>query len=268
MFDRNAFDSRLQTREIGRSFTHLDSCTSTNDVTLLLAQSGAPSGTLVLADHQTAGRGRSGSRWVDFPGQGLTFSFIVRDLSSRHVSLLSLVIGVSIVTALQSVQADIRLKWPNDLRISGRKVGGVLCESRWEGAQCQFTVVGIGLNVNENITDFPESLRPVVTSLALITEKTQPRESLLASLLNQIEADLDMLREGKTESLITRWMEACDHLQSLVEIEATPSSIKGKFLGVNSRGQARILTDRGETVVSTGTLTILEDSAGTEPLLI
>ncbi|NOZ75425.1 MAG: biotin--[acetyl-CoA-carboxylase] ligase [FCB group bacterium] len=257
MFDRTAFDSHLRTREFGQSFTYISSCPSTNDVALLLAQSNAPTGTLVFTDHQTAGRGRDGSTWFAVPESGLTFSLIIRDLTPDQVSRLSMVAGTAMVSALRPLGANLKLKWPNDLQISGKKTGGILCESRWEGNQCRFTVVGIGLNVNESPDQFPPDLKSNVTSLSIAIGKPLNREKILGFILNQFEKDVILLRDSQTDVLQTRWVKACAHLNSQVEIRTANSKVTGTFQGIDSQGRAVLQTSRGKKSLNSGSLLIL-----------
>ncbi len=254
MFDRKDFDSKLRTKDLGRSFTFLDSCPSTNSIATLLAQSGAPNGAIVITDFQSAGRGRSNSRWVAFPGRGLTFSLILRDYPGDLVPLFSLVTGLGVVEALKKELPDTKLKWPNDILIEGRKTGGILCESRWEGANAAYTVIGIGLNVNERHSVFPSEIRKEVTSLSIRAGHMFNRETLLANLLNRLDVIYHALQSGEKEAILSRWSDLCFHLDKEVEIRSAKTSVKGKFLGVDLRGHARIDTKEGEKSIADGSL--------------
>lgn len=192
------------------------------------------------------------------PETGLTFSLIIRDLSPEQVSLLSITTAGALTFALRSRCPELQVKWPNDIQIAGRKTGGILCESRWEGDQCLYTVVGIGLNVNESRDQFPPVLAPEVTSLSIARKKKLDREELLGSILNQMEEDLAQLSNGNTELLRSRWLQVCSHLNSRVEISTPDSRIIGRFTGIDSLGRACLETAAGERQISSGSLSVLE----------
>ena len=125
-----------------------DSTASTMDVAHALASSGAPAGTLVLADRQTAGRGRGGSRWESEGGQGIWMTVIERPNDARAVDVLSIRLGLRAGHALDRyADSPIRLKWPNDLYVGDRKLAGILVEARWRSSRIDWVAVGIGVNV-------------------------------------------------------------------------------------------------------------------------
>ena len=136
------------------------SLTSTQDVLHQLAEHGAADGTVVVADEQTAGRGRMGRSWASAPGAGLWCSLLSRpaaaagaagdsvDEAAEHPQLMSIRVGLAVATALDAVAGRaVRLKWPNDLVLDNRKLGGILIESRWRGNRPDWTVIGVGINL-------------------------------------------------------------------------------------------------------------------------
>ncbi|HEX8851002.1 MAG TPA: biotin--[acetyl-CoA-carboxylase] ligase, partial [Gemmatimonadaceae bacterium] len=126
----------------------LDSTPSTLDVAHELAAAGAPSGTLVLADEQTAGRGRGGNRWRSTRGEGIWLTIVERELDPTVLSLLALRLGIAAAEALDPLApAGIRVKWPNDLYVGGGKLAGILVEARWRDATPEWIAVGMGVNV-------------------------------------------------------------------------------------------------------------------------
>ncbi|NUS96360.1 MAG: biotin--[acetyl-CoA-carboxylase] ligase, partial [Gemmatimonadaceae bacterium] len=126
----------------------LDSTQSTLDVAHELAAAGAPSGTLVLADEQTAGRGRGGNRWRSTRGAGIWLTLVERELDPTVLGLLALRLGIAAAEALDPLaDASIRVKWPNDLYIGRGKLAGILAEARWREAVPEWVAVGMGVNV-------------------------------------------------------------------------------------------------------------------------
>jgi BirA family biotin operon repressor/biotin-[acetyl-CoA-carboxylase] ligase len=112
-----------------------------------MAADGAPSGLVVLADEQVAGRGRQGRAWVSPPGRGVWLGYLARPPAGETARLLSIRVGLAVARALERIKISVELKWPNDLMARDRKVGGVLCEARWEVTRPAWVAVGVGLNV-------------------------------------------------------------------------------------------------------------------------
>lgn len=154
---------------------------STNDEIRRLARASAADGTVVLADRQTAGRGRRGAAWVCPPGQALAFSVLVRPTEPKALwPRLALAAGLAVAEALETGGVSCGIKWPNDVWIGGRKICGVLVE-----AGSDFAIIGIGVNVN--VPSFPEELSGSATSLLLETGEPQDRAGVLASILRRLE---------------------------------------------------------------------------------
>ena len=149
---------------LGSPRAHHRMADSTNERAKALARNGAPHGTLVTADEQSAGRGRHGRRWAARAGTALLMSVIVRELDERH-AMLPLATAVAVCEAAEAC-APVRceIKWPNDVWIDGRKLAGILVEGR---PQEGWAVVGVGINVSSATADFPEELRATATSLAI-----------------------------------------------------------------------------------------------------
>ncbi|HVD60593.1 MAG TPA: biotin--[acetyl-CoA-carboxylase] ligase, partial [Gemmatimonadaceae bacterium] len=131
--------------------------TSTQDVAHKLADEGARSGTLVIADQQTKGRGRSGARWSSPPGSGLWLTLVERPHDPSGVEVLSIRTGIRAARALDRFAAEpIRLKWPNDLYVGGRKLAGILVEARWRESRLEWIAIGIGINISPP-ADMPDA---------------------------------------------------------------------------------------------------------------
>ncbi len=131
----------------------LTTVTSTLDIIHELAAEGAPAGTVVLADEQVAGRGRQGRRWYSPPGAGIWLGYLQRPQRPPEGGVSALRVGLAVVTAVSELGADGRLKWPNDIVVRDRKLGGVLCEARWAGGQPSWIAVGIGVNVHGPLSE-------------------------------------------------------------------------------------------------------------------
>jgi BirA family biotin operon repressor/biotin-[acetyl-CoA-carboxylase] ligase len=158
---------------------------STNDRAIELAAEGAPAWTVVVADEQIAGRGRRGSGWISASGSGLWMSVLLRDRDS--IPVLPLLVGLACAEAIESVQ-DVRvgIKWPNDLFIGSRKVGGILCE-----AADSTVVAGVGINVSALPEGFPSDIAAIATSLDAGGSEPPSRSALARAVLSRLRVILD-----------------------------------------------------------------------------
>lgn len=165
---------------------------STNDRAKELGAEGSPAGSLVLADEQSAGRGRAGHRWYSPKGDGLYFSLVLEPQDLHNPGLVPIVGGLGVARALRHLLPEISvgLKWPNDLLLNARKCGGVLAEAAWGGAQMRYMVLGVGLNVHNKILDFPSELRDVVTSVDAVAGRKVSRLDLMDALIRELDAVL------------------------------------------------------------------------------
>ena len=190
---------------------------STQAIAFALAAEGAADGTVVLADSQTAGRGRRGRVWVDEPGASLLASVLLRPrLDPAGLPLLSLAVAVAVADALVELTGvRARLKWPNDVLVGGRKIAGILLESRIGPAP----VVAVGIGVNLAQRGFPPSLEGRATSVALETGVAVDREALLDALRGRIERWRRALERGETPQVLARWRALADTLGRPVTID-------------------------------------------------
>jgi BirA family transcriptional regulator, biotin operon repressor / biotin---[acetyl-CoA-carboxylase] ligase len=167
---------------IGSPQAHFRATDSTNDRAKALAAAGAPHGTLVTAEEQSAGRGRQGRTWSAPPRSSVLMSLILRSLDERH-AMLPLTTAVAVCEALDPLPC--RIKWPNDVWIERRKLAGILVEGRpHEG----WAVLGIGVNVNVRPEDLPPELRETSTSIAMESGEERDPEQVLEALLRSLEA--------------------------------------------------------------------------------
>lgn len=177
----------LNTRPGPYRLLAFDELPSTNDHLRLLSREGAPEGTLVLAERQTAGRGRRGRQWVSPPGMGLWFSVLLRpSRPAREAPLFALLAAAAVRAAVHEVTgAPAQIKWPNDVVVADAKLAGILAEVEGPAA-CAACIVGIGVNVNQTAEDFPPELRGKATSARLVAGRAVPRETLLRTILQQL----------------------------------------------------------------------------------
>lgn len=211
---------------LGASIHAFDLVDSTNEVARALAEDGAEHGTLVVAEAQRRGRGRRGRSWLSPPKANLYFSLVLRpELPIHRVHELTLLAAVAVAEVLQEAGFEAAIKWPNDLMIRGRKVGGILTELTLEDDRVRFVVLGIGLNVN--LDPIPEEIARFATSLSLERGEPLPRAFLLAALLAGLETWLEKDVALGFEPVRQRWRELSSTLGRQVQIDDGPAAIEG-----------------------------------------
>jgi BirA family transcriptional regulator, biotin operon repressor / biotin---[acetyl-CoA-carboxylase] ligase len=212
----------LRTRTFGRAHEHHADIESTNERAASWAGSGAPHGALVTADAQRRGRGRRGRAWHSPPGENLYASVVVRPGPvGEGLGAIGLAVAVGLREALPQPPGGISLKWPNDLLIGERKLGGILCESRWCGDTPE-VVIGFGINVHT--TRFPEALVTVATSLsqALPAGRVPARAPLLADLLASLEDTVASFFDGGFRAIRARYEPHCIVMGRVIELDDVP----------------------------------------------
>jgi len=226
--------------------TRLSAVSSTNEAAKELARAGAPEGTVVTADEQTAGRGTKGRSWHSAPGLGLYASVILRPPAEAS-AVLPLAAGIAAGEAVaKSSGIAVRLKWPNDLLWQGRKLGGVLCESGFTGAEFDFAVVGIGLNVGHGLGDFPDELRGRAVSLRMAAERAIGREAVLAAFLQELEIWMKRLdRQGGAAIAAAFASRAVPEIGAEIVVDAGEGPVAARYEGIASDGALLISTPSG-----------------------
>jgi BirA family biotin operon repressor/biotin-[acetyl-CoA-carboxylase] ligase len=226
---------------------------STNTDALEAARVGAPHGSVYLADEQTAGRGRGDHQWQSAAGAGLYVSVLLRlALPAARLPLLPLAAGLAAANAIQSaVGLGVDLRWPNDLLIGGRKTGGILVESKTEGAAAAFSVVGIGINVHQR--NFDETLATPATSLGLEAGRAISRQALLISLLKSLEHEaLRLLDPAGCRAITARVAQSSTWIRGRhVEVHG-PQACVGVTAGLDQDGFLLVNTAAGMVTVRTG----------------
>ena len=213
------FRISLQTTLIGCQIEHYSQVASTNDLALARGKTGAAEGTLIIAEHQTAGRGRYGRNWEAPSGKCLLVSVVLKHRLLRdQVTLPNLIGAMAIAEALRTThKLDARIKIPNDVRIEKKKVAGVLTELAYDEAGQPFFVLGFGVNVNCVLDDFPLELRETATSMRMAyarSENGNPeicRVSLLCDILRHLEQSYLQLKTGETDLIMNQFEVLREH---------------------------------------------------------
>jgi BirA family transcriptional regulator, biotin operon repressor / biotin---[acetyl-CoA-carboxylase] ligase len=211
----HAIQNHLTTRRLGRRIELYERLESTNREAVALGQAGAEHGTLVLADAQTAGRGRMARSWFSPPGLNVYGSVVIRTTIeaprvAAWLSWLPLMAALGTAEAIEVVGAvGMAVKWPNDLLIGERKVGGILCESGMSAGTGVFQVIGIGINVNGALEDFPDELRHIATTIRHETRAFIDRNRLVAQLLHELESCLEKFLSHGSEPIALAYRRRC-----------------------------------------------------------
>jgi BirA family transcriptional regulator, biotin operon repressor / biotin---[acetyl-CoA-carboxylase] ligase len=222
----------------GRPHHHHESIDSTNERARELAEQGEPSGTVVTAASQSAGRGRQGRRWSAPPGAALLYSAILRPLDLRHL-LLPLAVPVAVCEACERLApVSCRIKWPNDIWLEERKLAGVLIEAR----PPEWAVIGVGVNVSIPADEFPPELRWPAVSLGHGVEVERLRKELDSSLGRWVDA--------KSGKVLNAYRERDALRGRPIAWEGGPDQLdrRGVAEGIDERGNLVVRSDEGEAV--------------------
>lgn len=228
---------------LGSPLTVLDETTSTNDEAKRAAKSGAAHGAAWMTELQTAGRGRQGRQWLSPPGENIMLSALVRlACPPRRLPLLSLVVGLAArdAVARAAPEADVRVKWPNDVVIEGRKVCGILVEAQFAAASVEALVIGVGMNVHTRT--FPEAIRELATSVALHAREAPSRATLVVDLLEGLERDLPLVAARGLGPVHAR-LDAVDALRG--RRVQSDQGTAGMAEGIDDEGRLLVRRDDG-----------------------
>jgi BirA family biotin operon repressor/biotin-[acetyl-CoA-carboxylase] ligase len=256
VYDLVALETALAETIFAGKLHFSPSTDSTNSDAMNAAGLGAHHGSVFLADEQRAGRGRADHLWLSESGKGLYVSVLLRlPVPPARLPLLPLAAGLAAAQAIDSVTGlKTDLRWPNDLLLGPRKVGGILVEARSGGA----LVVGIGINVHQ--WEFPTGLATPATSTDLESGRYIPRQALLISLLESLEAEaLGLLQETATARILRRLAAASTWIEGReVEVHG-PQACRGVTEGLDPHGFLRVRTPEGLIVVQTGGIRALNN---------
>lgn len=206
---------QLSTTVMGSSVVSLETTTSTMDIAHTEANRGAPEGTLIIAETQTAGRGRFSRSWISNPGESLNFTILLRP-TIRETPNVNMAASLAIIRAIESVtQLRATIKWPNDIQISGKKLAGILIESHLDDDGKSYTIIGIGINVNFDPSTSPH-VHQKTTSLKRELDEAVSRLALLRDFLTQFDKLYRRIRGGR--SVLREWIPHVGTLGQHVEV--------------------------------------------------
>jgi BirA family transcriptional regulator, biotin operon repressor / biotin---[acetyl-CoA-carboxylase] ligase len=240
--------SRLSTRIVGREVYCFTELASTNLTAMEQGEAGAAEGLVVLADLQTAGKGRLGRRWESPAEVNLYLSILLRpDMPPWEVPRLTFLSAVAAARALQEVaRLEVQVKWPNDLLVNGKKIAGLLNEMSAESDAVHHVVLGLGLNLNMTAAQFPPDLRYPATSVLLETGAEVSRLAVVVSLLEQFDRLYDEFLQHGMEPVRKAWQELFAMRGKTVRVESGQSSVTGVVAGIDEDGALLLQLPSGE----------------------
>jgi BirA family biotin operon repressor/biotin-[acetyl-CoA-carboxylase] ligase len=240
-----------KTTRLARSVIVFDEVGSTNAIAMAAAASGAPEGLLVIAEEQKLGRGRKGRTWISRGSKSLTFSLLLRPV--RHEAGLTAILALAVINALGEFVNGLGIKWPNDIFCKGKKLGGILAESKNDAV-----AVGLGLNVNESAGDFPAEIAGCAVSMRITARKQFDRGLVLCRILEAFEKLHEKFQKGGFASFRETVQHELLYIGRRVIIETGGRSFEGNMIGITNEGYLCLDVDGAERVFATGDLTLRE----------
>lgn len=242
----------LSTHDLGHPLHWFEEIGSTNDEAMQLAAEGALHGECVIAETQTAGRGRRGRRWLSPPRKNLYLSLVLRpELLPARASELTLVAAVAVCEAVRAIGpalAEARIKWPNDVEVRGKKIAGILTEMASAPDTVQHVVLGIGVNLNMAAEEFPPELHDAATSVLAETGEPAPRALFTAALLAILERWIDRHAEEGFAPVRARWLQLASTLGKRVRA----GGVEGVAEDLDERGALLVRSEGGLVSVHAG----------------
>jgi BirA family transcriptional regulator, biotin operon repressor / biotin---[acetyl-CoA-carboxylase] ligase len=225
---------------------HFVSLPSTNDLAKDLARQGYPEGSVLVAETQSAGRGRLGREWESPPGTGIYLSLILRPpLPPAELPKLTLTAAVAVVAAIkEATNLEVGIKWPNDILFAGKKLGGILTEMETESDQMSHLILGVGLNINT--TAFPEHLHTMATSLRSTTGRSYARLAIVRAFLKAMDLFYGRFLRQEFPAILDLWRQAAVTLGKPVTVKRGAREISGLAIDVATDGALLVEKPGGE----------------------
>lgn len=257
ILNQNELLSRRKTKWIGTDTLCYETIDSTNAQAKRLAEEGYGDGTLIVANHQEAGRGRRGRSWESPAGTTISMSLLLKpDINPNNASMITLVSALAVskaITQLTGVAAGI--KWPNDIVMNGKKVCGILTEMSAQFDYVNHIVVGIGINVNTE--SFPEEIRDVATSLRIETGKMVCRAELIEAIWENFEEVYEIyLQTEDLQNLVKDYNARLVNMHQRVKVLDPKEPFEGNARGITPRGELMVDTWESRKLVSSGEVSV------------
>lgn len=257
MYSKEELQDGLSTKAVGTKLFVFESIDSTNSCAKTLAEAGMDDGAVVFAEYQSEGRGRLGRSWLAEPGKNLLFSSILRPpISKEQSGMLTFFAAVAVARALESVTSlKTECKWPNDILLNGKKCCGILLENSFGKESLDYSIVGIGINVNQN--SFQDDVSAKATSLALAVGSEVDRKGLFQSVMRELDTLYADVRHGKFSRIFLEWNNRCTMFGRDVTVAREGATLHGKALGLNSDGGLILEIPGGKEIIYAGDVTVI-----------
>ena len=257
MYSEQVLREGLKTKRFGRKIYTFDTIDSTNNCARALAGCWAEEGTVIIAEEQTAGRGRLGRPWLANPNENLTFSIILRPaLLPDQLNIIPLYVAVAVTQAVERVSGlKVECKWPNDLLIKGRKFGGILIEGSVKQNAVEYVVVGIGINVNQE--RFAGDLAKTATSLRLQKGAQIDRKRLFGEILNSMESHYATASNSHFQSILPLWRSYTSMIDKKISVMEHGAMVSGVVRGFTPEGGLVMETEGKERTLFAGDVTVV-----------
>jgi len=260
-FNEETLKKSLAGKCFGHQLYYFTETGSTNDEAFSLGLAGAPQGTVVIADSQTKGKGRMQRLWHSPKNSNIYTSVILRPpVQPSKASQIPIAAGVAVAEVLETYCPDkVRLKWPNDVLIDGKKVCGILAQMKTYANAVDFVVLGIGINVNLSREQFPRDIQEIATSLAVETGREISRLELIISLYENLEKCYKKLLQKGFGPIKEKWLELAPMIGRTVQVTFKDETLEGKATGLDDDGSLILLTEGAKEIkVSAGDATIIK----------
>ncbi len=257
MYSEQALRKGLRTQLFGNKIYTFDTIDSTNNCARALAGCWAEEGTIIIAEQQTAGRGRLGRVWQANPNENLTFSIILRpSVTPDRLNILPLFVAVAIAAAVEKTTGlKVECKWPNDLLINNRKFCGILIEGSVKQGTVEYVVVGIGINVNQE--RFPGELAGKATSLRLEKREIIDRQKLFREILDRMEQEYKADGATGFRSTLPLWLSHTTMINKRISVSEHGTILSGIVKGLSDDGGLIVQTNGTERTLFAGDVTIV-----------
>lgn len=249
VLSKNELSSRIQTKWAGKEIYYFEETTSSNIEAKRLAEEGAPHGTLVVAEKQTAGRGRRGRQWDSPAGKNIYFTILLRpQIKPDKASMLTLVMAHSVQRAITEIVGEnVKIKWPNDVVMNGKKICGILTEMTMDLEQPEISSVIIGTGINVGNEDFDKELREKATSLFLETGKKWKRAQIIEAVMNCFEEDYQKVIQAESLApILDEYNQRLVNKDAIVRVLEPGNEYVALAKGINKEGHLLVEKEDGK----------------------
>lgn len=245
----NEIKGLMNTKLIGKEIVFLDSIDSTNNYAKKMGEKEFQEGTLIIAEEQTAGRGRLGREWISPKGKGIWMTIMLKpDIKPEQAAQITLIASFAVVLGIRKIcNIDAMIKWPNDVVVKGKKLCGILTEMGAEIDRINYLIVGIGINANTDEVDFANSGLGIATSIKIQKGEDIDRKLLISDIIKNFEKlYMDFIESGSIEYIIKDYKKVSATLGKDVRILAKGEEWHGIALDINSHGHLMVKMDDGK----------------------